>query len=309
MRVISSDQVHQTLSFKSVINELQQGFAKPAGTPPRHVYPLAESSADAFAVLPAWNDEFIGVKAFTYFPNNASEGYDSLYSKIMLFERCHGVPLALIDGTSVTLWRTASVSALASQYLSRRDAKHLVFFGTGKLAPYMIKAHLAVRDLNKVTVIARNSTKAAKLIERLRAECPDVEFVIGQSNEITIASADIVSCATGSHVPLFDGSWLKEGAHVDLIGNHHADCSECDIATITRATVFVDSKVNVLKEAGELLIPIAQGVFNANNVVAELSEMHNMTWQRQSHEITVFKSVGMALSDLITASLVYRLNS
>ncbi|CAM3997060.1 ornithine cyclodeaminase family protein [Pseudoalteromonas byunsanensis] len=309
MQVISSEQVHQTLNFKSVIDELRLGFAKPAGTPPRNVYSLTQSSADAFAVLPAWNDEFIGVKAFTYFPNNANDGYESLYSKIMLFERSHGVPLALIDGTSVTLWRTASVSALASQYLSRKDAKHLVFFGAGNLAPYMIKAHLRVRDINKVTVIARNSSKAAQLIEQLRILYPDVEFLAGQSNQQTIASADIVSCATGSHHPLFDGSWLKEGAHVDLIGNHHADCSECDTTTIKRASVFVDSKVNVLKEAGELLIPIAQGVFSASDVVAELSEMHNMNWQRHSDEITVFKSVGMALSDLITASLVYRLNS
>ncbi|MCF6434017.1 ornithine cyclodeaminase family protein [Pseudoalteromonas sp. MMG022] len=309
MLVISPEQVHQTLSFESVIDELQKGFAKPAGTPPRNVYSLTESSADAFAVLPAWNDEYIGVKAFTYFPNNASNGYESLYSKIILFERAHGVPLALVDGTSVTLWRTASVSALASKYLSRTNAKHLVFFGTGNLAPYMIKAHLAVRDLNQVTVIARNTNKAAQLIDELRPLYPNVKFAIGTSNQSTIANADIVSCATGSHTPLFEGSWLKEGAHVDLIGNHHADCSECDITTITRGSVFVDSKVNVLKEAGELLIPMEQGLFTKSDVIAQLSEMHDMTWQRQNEEITVFKSVGMALSDLITASLVYRLNS
>ncbi|MBD1584146.1 ornithine cyclodeaminase family protein [Pseudoalteromonas sp. S16_S37] len=307
MLVISPEQVHSALSFEQLVETLRIGFTKPCGSPPRNVYELNPVTHDAFAVLPAWNEHYIGVKAFTYFPNNFEHGYDSLYSKILLFNREFGEPLALVDGTSVTLWRTACVSALASQYLSKPDANHLVFFGSGKLAPYMIGAHLSVRPISRVTLIARNSDKAIKLCKLLSETYPHVTFEIGVSDERTISSADVISCATGAHEPLFNGAWLSDGTHVDLIGNHHKNARECDSTTITRASVFVDSRVNVLKEAGELLIPISEGVFSEQQVVAELSEMHTLQWQRSEQQITVFKSVGMALSDLLSAALVYGL--
>ncbi|CAH9058310.1 Delta(1)-pyrroline-2-carboxylate reductase [Pseudoalteromonas holothuriae] len=308
MQVITEEQVHRCLSFKTLIESLKLGFSMPAGTPPRHVYELDSKTHDAFAVLPAWNEQYIAVKAFTYFPNNAEQGYQSLYSKLMLFKRDFGEPLALIDGSSVTLWRTAAVSALASQYLSRTDARHLVFFGSGNLAEYMIKAHISVRPIEKVTIIARNTKKAEQLCSCLSTQYKDVEFFLGVSDEQTLASADIVSCATGSATPLFDGAWLSPGTHIDLIGNHHKNARECDSATITRSAVFVDSKVNVLNEAGELLIPISEGEFDARNVVAQLSEMNQLNYVRDKEQITLFKSVGMALSDLLSAGLVYRLN-
>ncbi|BBN81695.1 ornithine cyclodeaminase [Pseudoalteromonas sp. A25] len=309
MLVISAEQVHKCFSFEKLIESLKVGFARPSGSPPRNVYELNTVTHDAFAVLPAWNEHFIGVKAFTYFPHNEELGFKSLYSKIMLFNREFGEPLALIDGTSVTLWRTACVSALASHYLSNSDARHLVFFGSGNLAPYMIGAHLSVRPINKVTIIARNMDKANILLEQLSKQYVDVSFAVGVADEQTISSADIISCATGAKKPLFDGAWLSEGTHIDLIGNHHHDARECDSATIARANVFVDSRINVLKEAGELLIPIKEGIFSQSDVIAELSEMHKLQWQRQVDQITVFKSVGMALSDLLAAGLVYGLNS
>lgn len=309
MRIISVDEVHSSLNFNKVIESLRIGFAKPAGTPARQVFELSEdeSNHDAFAVLPAWNDEVVGVKSFTYFPSNAEKGFKSLYSKIMLFDRAHGEPLALVDGTSVTLWRTAAVSALASDYLSKKDAKHLVFFGSGNLSSFMIKAHMSVRDIKKVTIIARNKDKVQSLQASLAAQFPDVEFRGGESDQQTIASADIISCGTGSHEPLFKGEWISEGTHIDLIGNHHKQFRECDTATILKSKVFVDSRANVLNEAGELLIPIAEGVFDKNDVIAELSELKSLSFERRAQDITLFKSVGTALSDLLTAHLVYGL--
>lgn len=308
MKIVSEQQVHASLSFNKVIDALKEGFSRPAGTPTRQVFELSESEEnhDAFAVLPAWNEEVIGVKSFTYFPSNAEHGYKSLYSKIMLFGRCHGEPLALVDGTSVTLWRTAAVSALASQYLSRQDSAHLVYFGSGNLSRYMIEAHMSVRDIKKVTIIARNTDKAESLRSFLAEKYSHVEFLIGKSNQATISSADIISCGTGAHNPLFDGNWVSDGAHIDLIGNHHKQFRECDTDTVLRSKVFVDSRKNVLNEAGEILIPIAEGVFSEQQIIAELSEMHQVNTIRAKTDITLFKSVGTALSDLITAHLVYK---
>jgi len=265
---------------------------------------------NAFAVLPAWNEDVIGVKSFTYFPKNSDAGFDSLYSKIMLFSREHGVPLALVDGTSVTFWRTAAVSALASRYLSREDSESMVFFGTGNLSTYMISAHLSVRKLKKVTIVGRNTDKVASLISQMQARHAGVEFIACALSdvEISVKQADIISCATGSSTPLFKGDWLKSGAHVDLIGNHNNDRRECDTQAILNSSVYVDSRTNVLNEAGELLIPINEGVFSEADVKAELAQLcsGDVSGRKSDDEITLFKSVGTALSDLVAAHLVYK---
>ncbi|MCF2857071.1 ornithine cyclodeaminase family protein [Pseudoalteromonas sp. SMS1] len=311
MQHINRAQVKQALSFDKLIPALQQGFAGNAGMPMRQVFELDDnpSNYDAFAVLPAWNDEVIGVKAFTYFPENYRQEKASLYSKIMLFSRASGEPLALVDGTEVTLWRTAAVSALAASYLAKPNAKHLVFFGSGNLAPFMIAAHLKVRDYEKVTLVARNRDKAHTLISLMTAQFPNVIFEHQSACEALIRRADVISCATGSHTPLFDGNWLSQGVHIDLIGNHHKQYRECDTRTVTKSSVYVDSRANVLNEAGELLIPIAEKVFRADLVKAELTELakSNRSQRNSGNEITLFKSVGTALSDLVTAKLVYDL--
>ncbi|TQF71204.1 ornithine cyclodeaminase family protein [Pseudoalteromonas luteoviolacea] len=312
MQQINRAQVKQALGFDKLIPALQQGFASNAGMPMRQVFELDDNpnNHDAFAVLPAWNDEVIGVKAFTYFPQNFQQNKASLYSKIMLFSRETGEPLALVDGTEVTLWRTAAVSALAASYLAKKDAKHLVFFGSGNLAPFMIGAHLSVRAYEKVTIIARNQDKAQTLVSLMAAQFSKVNFEHSQTaSEAIVSSADVISCATGSHAPLFDGNWVSEGAHIDLIGNHHKQYRECDTRTVTRSQVYVDSRANVLNEAGELLIPIEENVFSAEQVKAELSELakSNRHQRGADNEITLFKSVGTALSDLVTAKLVYDL--
>jgi 1-pyrroline-2-carboxylate reductase [NAD(P)H] len=310
MHIIDASQVDNAINFTSLLQALQQGFAQHFGMPKRNVYQLNSdvNNHDAFAVLPAWNQDVIGVKAFSYFPENSQAGYQSLYSKIMLFSRAHGEPLALVDGTRITLWRTATVSALASRYLSRENSEHLVFFGSGNLAEYMVRAHLAVRNFKRITLIARNQHKVAALQTTLQKHFPQVQISIGESTEAVISRADVISCATGSPIPLFDGQWLTPGTHVDLIGNHHSAQRECDSSTITRSRVFVDSKTNVLNEAGELLLPIQEGVFSEHQVCAELADLakQNKPARLNEQEITVFKSVGTALSDLIAAYLVYQ---
>ncbi len=312
MKVIEKEQVQQSLNFEALIPALDAGFSGDFNMPKRQVFELVPGCEqhNAFAVLPAWNQDVIGVKSFTYFPQNADQGFDSLYSKIMLFSRDHGVPLALVDGTSVTFWRTAAVSALASRYLSKEDSSEMVFFGTGNLSTYMISAHLSVRDIKTVKVVGRNSDKVESLIAQMTPRHPEVSFLACDLNEAesAVRSADIISCATGSGAPLVKGDWLKPGAHLDLIGNHNHDRRECDTQAILNSSVYVDSRTNVLNEAGELLIPISEGAFSEADVKAELAELcaASVKGRKSDDEITLFKSVGTALSDLVAAHLVYK---
>jgi len=310
MKIINADQVHQNLNFEELIPLLKQSFCRPFSMPQRQVYPLAPEESenhDAFALLPSWNDEVIGNKAFTYFPDNAAtHDLPGLFSKIMLFKRQTGEPLALVDGTSVTYWRTAAISALASQLLSRENSQHLMLFGTGNLARYLIKAHLAVRDIKQVTLWGRNNAKVRDLITDLKALYPAVTFKASADVNNEVESADIICCATGAKTPLFDGKYLSAGCHIDCLGNHMTDARECDTTTVLRARVFVDSLTNTLNEAGELLIPIAEDAFNKNEIVGELADMcKTPAILRQSNdEITLFKSVGTAISDLVAAHSV-----
>jgi 1-pyrroline-2-carboxylate reductase [NAD(P)H] len=310
MKIISAEQVHQHLNFEELIPLLKHSFSRPFSMPQRQVHaldPEQSENHDAFALLPSWNEEVIGNKMFTYFPDNAKK-YDipGLFSKVMLFKRQTGEPLALVDGTSVTYWRTAAISALASQLLSKEESKNLVLFGTGNLASYILKAHMCVRDLKQVTLWGRSSEKVSALIEIFTALYPEVSFKASVDLDAEITSADIVCCATGSKTPLFDGNKLSPGAHVDCLGNHMKDARECDTTTVTRARVFVDSLTNTLAEAGELLIAMAEGAFNKDDIVGELADMcKDPSLLRQSDdEITLFKSVGTAISDLVGAHLV-----
>jgi 1-pyrroline-2-carboxylate reductase [NAD(P)H] len=307
MKIINAEQVHQYLNFEELIPLLKQSFSRPFSMPQRQVYSLApeqNENHDAFALLPSWNEEVIGNKAFTYFPDNAQKhDLPGLFSKIMLFKRQTGEPLALVDGTSVTYWRTAAISALASQLLSRENSQHLMLFGTGNLASYLVKAHLAVRDIKQVTLWGRNVDKVSELIAGFSVLYPAVTFKASVEVNIEVASADIICCATGAKTPLFDGNCLSAGSHVDCLGNHMTDARECDTPTVLRSRVFVDSLTNTLNEAGELLIPIIEGAFNKDEIVGELADMcKTQSMLRQSSdEITLFKSVGTAISDLVAA--------
>ncbi|HEX7119573.1 MAG TPA: ornithine cyclodeaminase family protein [Longimicrobiales bacterium] len=309
MRVIEATDVHRVLEFPPLVEALREAFGSPAGTPQRMMFPLsAGESRDAFALLPSWNGDVIGVKAFTYLPGNAAEGRDILHSKIILFDRRTGEPLDLVDGTSVTFWRTAAVAALAADYLARRDARRLLVCGTGNLAPYMALAHASVRPIEEVVIWGRNPAKAERAIERILEKRPELRCRVAGDLETEAGAADVISCVTASHEPIILGRWVRPGTHTDFFGNHERDGRECDTELVAGSRVYVDSRVNVLAEAGDLLIPIAEGRFTEDGVLGELSELCSgaVPGRGSDDEITLFKSVGTALADLAAAHLVSR---
>ena len=309
MKVISAEEVHQALSFPALVDALQEAYSGEYSMPPRQVFLLDEEGGanDAFAVLPSWSEQLIAVKAFTYFPE-AEAPYQSLYSKVMLFDREHGEPLALVDGSTVTFWRTAGISGLATRLLAREDARTMLMLGTGNLAPYIIRANASVRDLKKVMVWGRTRSKAEEISAMMAVEFPDIEILAVEDRQSACAEADIVVAATGSHEPVVLGEWIQPGTHTDFIGNHHAGKRVCDTALLLKSKVYADSRVNAFKEAGEILVPIEEGVFTREGVVAELAEMcqGSATLRESEEEITLFKSIGMAMSDLVGAGLAYQ---
>ena len=312
MKTIGPEEVHAALSYPALVDALQETFSGEFNMPPRNVFLLDEQSGshDAFAVLPSWNTDLIGVKAFTYFPSN-SEPSKSLYSKILLFDRAHGEPLALVDGTTVTFWRTAGISGLATRLLARKDAENLLLLGTGNLAKYIIRANASVRPLKRVSVWGRTPSNAAQIVDEMSSELEGVEVTVATDLEKSCRQADIIVSATASHEPLVMGDWVTEGTHTDFIGNHHADKRECDTSLVLKSKVYADSYANCFKEAGEILVPISEGVFQKDDVVADLSEMCNGSGplRQNDDDITLFKSIGMGISDLVGAGLAYKVST
>jgi 1-pyrroline-2-carboxylate reductase [NAD(P)H] len=309
MKIFTADHVHAALSYPQFIGDLREAFGGKFTMPRRQVMLLDEASGshDAFAMLPSWNDEVIALKAFTYFPGNQPP-HQSLYSQIMVFDRKHGSPLAMVEGRSVTCWRTAGVSALAASFLAREDAATLLLLGTGNLAPFLIRAHASVRSLTKVLIWGRTPSKAQALAATMAAEFPGIEFSLVGNIESACGLADVIVSATGSAEILVQGAWVRPGTHTDFLGNHHATKRECDTAMVTRSRVFLDTRVNCFNEAGEILVPIAEGNFSKEQVVGELSELcAGAVGGRQSaEEITLFKSVGCALGDLCGALATFK---
>ncbi|MBE8167366.1 MAG: ornithine cyclodeaminase family protein [Shewanella sp.] len=312
MIIIPAELVHASLTFTDLIQTLKQTFSKPFSMPQRKVYELDESSSshDAFAVLPSWNDETIAVKAFTYLPDNPKQSADlkSIYAQIMIFDRNTGLPQAVVDGTSATYWRTAAVSALACDYLARSDASKLLICGTGNLAAYMALAHASVRNIKEIKVWGRDTSKIDQVVCEILQKRPDINVSRCEKLEADVPWADIISCATRSPVPLFSSALVTEGTHVDLVGNHVKTCREVDTQLIVRSQVYVDAKVNTFSEAGELLMPVQEGVFSLDDVKGELSQLcrGEIYGRNNDKDVTLFKSVGTALADLACAQLVYQ---
>lgn len=267
-----------------------------------------DRSHDVFALLPAWSDDVAGVKVFTYLPDNAARGGEVLHANILLFDRKSGAPIAVIEGRSLTFWRTAAMTALAADYLARGDAARLLVCGTGNLSSYLALAHAAVRPFREIAIWGRNEAKATRVVHELRGRRGDLDIRAVADLESAAREADVIVCATASRAPIILGDWVRAGTHVALIGNHERDARECDTELVVKSRIYVDSRVNVLNEAGELLIPIGEGRLRESDIIAELGELCAGTaaGRADDGEITLFKSVGTALADLAAAQLVAR---
>ena len=257
-------------------------------------------------VMPAWVDgELIGVKAVTYFPTNAARALPTINAGYLLFDGRTGEMLAALDGDELTLRRTAAVSALAASRLARADATRLLVVGTGNLAPNLALAHCAVRDFATVEVWGRQPAKAEELAQRLHEHglparpATDLDRAVEQ--------ADVITCATGATSPLIAGERLRPGTHLDLVGGFRGDMREADDATARRATLFADTVVGA-KLAGDIAQPIASGLITEQSIAADLAALvaDQHPGRTSPTEITLFKSVGFALSDLAAARLVHR---
>lgn len=307
---LTAQALHNTLNYPDLVNALREGFTKDYLVPPRMHLNYSnhpENTANTMLLMPAVkSQEDAGVKIITVAPDNSQIGLPSIQGIYYLMDATTGSPKALLEAKALTNWRTAAASALASTFLSRENSETLLLVGTGSLAPYLIAAHAAVRPIKSVMIYGRNKEKVEQLAARFSEQFDYVEAVtdLGEA----VQKADIISTATFSPDPLISGSWLRPGQHVDLVGSYQPDMREADDEVISRGRVYVDNLEMAPKESGDLAIPLASGVLSLEEIQGDLFGLckGEVKGRATQEEITVFKSVGHALEDLVAAQLVLK---
>ena len=316
MRVVSASEIDAALSFPALIVALRRAFAARLVAPERHHHAVArENETATLLLMPAWTGagerpSYVATKLATVFPGNAARGCPSVYATTILLDGETGEPLAAMDGTRLTLWRTASASALAASHLAREDASRLLMVGAGALAPFLIRAHRAVRPIREVTIWNHNAARAQETLGHMTLESDrgggSPRIRVADDLEGAARAADIITCATLSRTPLIKGEWLKAGAHLDLVGAFNLEMREADDEALRRARLFIDTKA-ALKEGGDVAVALRDGGIAASHVTGDLASLvRGDTKGRSSpREITAFKSIGAAIEDLAAAVAVW----
>lgn len=317
MLTISAQDVDRALTETTLVEALRIAFRDGMVQPVRHHHAVErpDGAASTLLLMPAWNDfeaagtsedGFIGVKIVTVSPDNNAINKPAVVGLFLLLNGKTGEPVALIDGPRLTTWRTACASALASSWLSREDSSHLLIIGAGAMAPFLVRAHCAVRPIQQIRIWNRTHANAEKLAATLSEEGFSASAI--DSLDEALGWADIVSSATISSEPLVKGALLKPGTHVDLVGAFTPELRESDDEAIRRARVYVDTREGATKEAGDIVQALLSGALTPEGIVADLYELARGEKQgrQNADEITLFKSVGAALEDLAAGIAVYK---
>ena len=248
-----------------------------------------------------------GMKAICVFPGNPAIGKDAHQGAVMLFSRETGEMIALMNASEITAIRTAAVSAVATRLLAREDAQTLAIIGAGVQARTHLAALDAVRSVRQARVACRNIERAQELVREMQ---PRFSFPIEavKTNEEAVRGADLIVTATSSQEPVLYKDWISPGAHVNAIGTHSPNSREIDSATMAAARIFVDRRESALNEAGDYLLAAKEGLINADSIVAEVGELLIGTKEGRNSvdEITLFKSLGLAIEDVASAEYLYQ---
>ena len=251
---------------------------------------------------------FMASKLITSFPANLAGGrLPAVQAVVVLFDGSNGTPLAVIDGTELTYWRTAGDSALGAKLLSRPDPRTMLVVGAGEMAPRLVQAHRAVRpSIERVMIWNRTAQRAADLATDLSKS--GIAAVAVTDLDAATREADLVTTCTRSHTPLVKGANLKAGAHLDLVGGYTPETRESDDEAVKRASIFVDSRESAMGVVGDLVQPIASGAIAASAVRGDLYDLAQgaIKGRRSPNDITLFKNAGGGHLDLMTAELVYK---
>jgi len=290
---LNEDRVRQYLRMTDLIPAMEKAlivFSAGKVTQPVRSVIKVDPPGGFLGLMPALTPEGLGLKAVTFYPSNAEHGIPTHMATIFLVDPRTGTPLAIMDGRLITEMRTAAVSAVATKLLAAPDARILGILGSGVQARSHLEALRLVRQFEEVRVWSPTKEHAKQFAEEIGGTAV--------SAEEAVRGSDVVVTVTNSKTPVLKGSWLKPGCHVNAIGACRPDWRELDDEAMANI-VFVDSREGAMKESGDVILSGAK-------IYAELGETFAGKVPSHAGEITIFKSLGMAVEDITAAILVYR---
>lgn len=309
--LLGADEVRRALPMHQAIEGMKVAFAQlSAGralTPQRTQLPV--TGYDGISIfMPSYlmDSDALAVKIVSVFPGNVAKGMPAIHGVVIALEPQTGKPLALLEGGTLTAIRTGAGSGAATDLLARADASVVAIIGSGVQARTQLEAVCTVRDIEEVRVFSPNTSHAQSFAAEMANEGPIPGNIrVMDSADDAVRDADIVCTATSSSTPVFSGSALAPGAHVNAVGSFRTDMQEVDVETVAKALVVVDSREAVQEEAGDLMIPVTKGVFALDHIYAELGEIVSgaRPGRADGAQITYFKSVGVAVQDVIAARI------
>ncbi len=312
MRILTGGDVRRAVTMGDAIDAVKTAFAELSigrALVPVRTGLSTHAHGGTALYMPAYlpTAPTLGVKAVSVYPGNHDRGLPTIFAAVLLQDAGTGRPIALLDGIYLTALRTGAATGAATELLARPDASRLALFGIGAQAPTQVEGVCAVRRIETVLVYARNPDKASAFIEGMRTApfSHDIQFQVVSTPQDAVHMADIIVTATTSHAPLFAAADVREGAHVNAIGAFTPDMQEIPPELVVRATIVVDSREACLAEAGDILIPMRQGLISTAHIYAELGELvaGHKPGRTSASEITLFKSVGNAIQDLAVGRL------
>lgn len=310
--IINQREVAQLLPISACIDVMADALAAVARgegiLPLRPVMWLPER-VGALGLMPGYlgHIDAMGVKVVSVFPGNHGTAYDSHQGTVMLYETKHGRLLALMDATEITAIRTAATTAVATKLLARQDASQLAILGSGVQARTHLEAMLQVRPITAVRVWSRNGEHAAKFAHNA-SHRHGIPVDVHDTVEAAVKGVDIICTTTASPEPILCGTMLEAGMHVNAVGSSVPFARELDTAAVVRSRLFVDRRESTINEAGDFLFPQREGAIDASHIVAEIGEILVQTHRGREmpEEITLFKSLGLAVEDVASAHFIYQ---
>ncbi len=297
LSLVDADELARALPIEAAVDALEAAFRGDA-LPQAPLRSQVRADPGDLLLMPAVGTQGAGVKLVTVNPANPDRGLPLVQGAYVLFAPDTLEPVAVLDGAALTGLRTAAVSGLATRHLARAEASRLVIFGAGAQARAHLEAVPAVRPVRQITIVSRSRGPAEALVARARGRGLDAALGTPEA----VAEADLVCTCTTSPTPVFDGSALRPGTHVNAVGSYQPETREIDDAAVRRARLVVETREAALAEAGDLLIPIEAGVIAPEDIVADLSEVVRGARVRTADDdVTIFKSVGVAFEDLVVA--------
>jgi ornithine cyclodeaminase len=305
MRYVGADEIRSLLSFPLLVTALEAAHRRPKMEVQDGM--LGGEQALYFVRSAVDSGRYMASKLITSFPGNPGRGdLPAVQAVCVLFDGNDGRPLAVIDGTELTYWRTAADSALGASLLAPPVPATLLVVGAGEMSMRLVHAHRAVRpSLRRVLVWNRTPERAARVAGRLRDEGIDAEAItdLGPATRV----ADIISTCTRSHEPLVHGADLKPGTHLDLVGGYLPATREADDEAARRSRVFVDRRESAFHGVGDILQPIASGAIRETDVLGDLYDLvgGRVVGRQSASDVTFFKNAGGGHLDLMTAEVIF----